>query len=56
MVMNHLPNGTIAVGAPGSKAREAAELEDLLRGIVNAVNEVVKEHPEFGWVRKEAKP
>lgn len=26
--MNHLPNGTIAVGAPGSAARKRAEAED----------------------------
>jgi hypothetical protein len=26
--MNHLPNGTIAVGAPGSEARKRAETED----------------------------
>jgi hypothetical protein len=29
--MNTLPNGTIAVGAPGSNARLAAELEDAAK-------------------------
>jgi len=26
--MNHLPNGTVAVGAPGSEVRKQAEIED----------------------------
>lgn len=30
--MNHLKNGTIAVGAPGSEARLQAELEDASKG------------------------
>jgi hypothetical protein len=32
--MNHLENGTVAVGAPGSKMRERAELEDQALGII----------------------
>jgi site-specific DNA-methyltransferase (adenine-specific) len=30
--MNHLENGTVAVGAPGSEMRRKAEIEDDLRG------------------------
>ena len=30
--MNHLKNGTVAVGAPGSEMRRKAEIEDDLRG------------------------
>ena len=32
--MNHLPNGTTAVGAPGSEARKKAENEDALKQLV----------------------
>lgn len=35
--MNHLPNGTPAVGAPGSIARKQAETEDMLLGVLQAV-------------------
>ena len=30
--MNHLENGTVAVGAPGSEMRRKAEIEDDRRG------------------------
>lgn len=33
--MNHLPNGTIAVGAPGSEARKRCELEDAAKATRN---------------------
>ena len=39
--MNHLANGTIAVGAPGSIARKQAETEDLLKGLLYAVQAVM---------------
>lgn len=32
-MVNHLPNGTIAEGAPGSPARKAAEILDVFRGM-----------------------
>lgn len=33
--MNHLPNGTIAVGAPGSIMRAQAEELDRIRGMID---------------------
>jgi hypothetical protein len=39
--MNALKNGTIAVGAPGSIARKQAETEDLLRGLLYGVQDVM---------------
>lgn len=30
--MNHLPNGSLAIGAPGSEMRLQAELEDSTKG------------------------
>jgi|HubBroStandDraft_4_1064222.scaffolds.fasta_scaffold03228_9 hypothetical protein len=37
--MNTLPNGTVAVGAPGSIARRKAEKEDAAKGKTIALKE-----------------
>lgn len=49
--MNHLKNGTIAVGAPGSEMRLQAELEDATKGTSspdfwNAYEALVDRHKE----------
>lgn len=35
--MNTLENGTIAIGAPGSIARELAEAQDTIKGLLEAL-------------------
>lgn len=49
--MNHLKNGTIAIGAEGSTARLVAELEDATKGssspdFWNAYEALVDRHKE----------
>ena len=39
--MNYLEHGTVAVGAPGSIARKQAETEDMLKGLLYAVQAVM---------------
>ena len=41
--MNHLPNGTIAVGAPGSIARKIAETEDNRKGAFIKAQKIANE-------------
>lgn len=51
---NHLEHGTIAVGAPGSIARKQAETEDMLRGLLYGVQDVMdnlKFHVQTGRFR-----
>lgn len=40
--MNSLPNGTIALGAPGSIARELAEAQDCIKKLLKAANAALK--------------
>lgn len=39
--MNRLEHGTVTVGAPGSMARKQAETEDMLLGLLRAVQSVM---------------
>lgn len=43
--MNHLPNGTVAVGAPGSQMRAKAEQEDAAIGIIRRAYQEQSELP-----------
>lgn len=39
--MNMLPNGTVQAGAPGSIARRLSETEDITKGLLYAVQDVM---------------